>query len=157
MLLRFTFTNMHGKFLQACFRIRQTFRFHSRAPCRTLISAPSIDRICTRLSTSLSPTNIAGRNNIVQGHLNTDLTPIGVNQATATRMHFRECKYWQAHCSDLARAYRTAEIIMLDHPEVTLSKTPLLRECGVGAQEGLPQGTSRYDSKVDHASHRSTL
>ncbi|CAM9327247.1 unnamed protein product, partial [Hapterophycus canaliculatus] len=86
------------------------------------------------------------RNNIVQGHLNYDLTPIGINQAMATRMRFRERKYWQAHCSDLARAYRTAEIIMLDHPEVTLSKTPLLREFGLGAQEGLPRGTSRSEA-----------
>ncbi|CAM9303514.1 unnamed protein product, partial [Scytosiphon promiscuus] len=108
------------------------------------VHSGTMPRLCTLHLVRHGET--AHRNNVVQGHLNYDLTPIGINQATATRARFRERKYWQAHCSDLARAYRTAEIIMLDHPEVALSKTPLLREFGLGAQEGLPRGTSRSEA-----------
>lgn len=82
------------------------------------------------------------REGIIQGHLDYDLTPIGVNQAEVTANRLRGHTYWQTHSSDLRRAYRTAEIILEEHPGSTLVKTPLLREFGLGAQEGLPRGTT---------------
>lgn len=84
------------------------------------------------------------REGIIQGHQDYDLTPVGVSQAVATAIRLRENKYWQTHSSDLMRAYRTAEIILKEHHlgKEALSKTPLLREFGLGAQEGLPRGTT---------------
>ncbi|CAN0036340.1 unnamed protein product, partial [Hapterophycus canaliculatus] len=79
----------------------------------------------------------SGREGVIQGHKDYDLTPLGLNQAAATADRLRGNSYWQAHCSDLTRARRTAEVILEEHPEVTLSRTPLLREFGLGAQEGL--------------------
>eukprot|EP00903_Cladosiphon_okamuranus_P009508 g9060.t1 len=84
----------------------------------------------------------ANREGIIQGHLDYDLTPIGVNQAEITAKRLRGHTYWQTHSSDLRRAYRTAEIILEEHPGSSLVKTPLLREFGLGAQEGLPRGTT---------------
>lgn len=83
------------------------------------------------------------REGILQGQQDYDLTPIGVKQAEATRTRLRGNEYWEAHSSDLVRASRTAEIILEGHdhrPVVT--KSPLLREFGLGVLEDLPRGTT---------------
>lgn len=73
-----------------------------------------------------------------------------MNQAVATAIRLRGNTYWQTHSSDLTRAYRTAEIILEEHPggKDSLNKTPLLREFGLGAQEGLPRGTTWCAKKL---------
>lgn len=98
--------------------------------------APTLNTSCMWLVCRID------REGIIQGHQNYDLTPIGVNQAEATATRLRGHTYWQTYSSDLTRAYRTAEIILEAHPGSTLVKTPLLREFGLGAQEGLPRGTT---------------
>ncbi|CAM9614498.1 unnamed protein product, partial [Ectocarpus fasciculatus] len=84
----------------------------------------------------------ANREGIIQGHQDYDLTPIGINQAVATAIRLRGNTYWQAYSSDLTRASHTAEVILEEHPGTNLRKTPLLREFALGAQEGLPRGTT---------------
>ncbi|CBN78654.1 Phosphoglycerate mutase [Ectocarpus siliculosus] len=84
----------------------------------------------------------ANREGIIQGHQDYDLTPIGINQAVATAIRLRGNTYWQTYSSDLTRASHTAEIILEEHAGANLRKTPLLREFALGAQEGLPRGTT---------------
>ncbi|CAM9285006.1 unnamed protein product, partial [Ascophyllum nodosum] len=82
------------------------------------------------------------RKGIIQGQQNSDLTPLGVDQAVATATRLRGNNYWRVHASDLSRAFRTAEIILEEHEGPTPKKSELLREFRLGVQEGLPRGTT---------------
>lgn len=84
------------------------------------------------------------RDNIIQGQQNYQLTGHGFLQAEATARRLKSVNYWQAHTSDLARASRTADVILAEHDGPVLVKSQLLREFALGVLEDLPRGTSSY-------------
>ena len=53
---------------------------------------------------------------IQQGHLDSDLTLLGINQAKALAESLSMNKYDHLYSSDLGRAYNTAEIISKRNP-----------------------------------------
>ncbi|HHG75316.1 MAG TPA: histidine phosphatase family protein, partial [Persephonella sp.] len=72
---------------------------------------------------------------IVQGHIDTDLTPAGIVQARLTAEYLKQFSIQKIISSDLRRAYRTAVIIgdVLDLP---VEKDSRIREMSFGQWEG---------------------
>ena len=73
---------------------------------------------------------------IIQGsRVDAPLNPTGEAQAKAAAEKLKQVKFATAFSSDLARAKRTAEIIMLEHQLAVVTKK-ILRERGLGELEG---------------------
>ncbi|KAH8099524.1 phosphoglycerate mutase-like protein [Cristinia sonorae] len=78
----------------------------------------------------------ANRNGIFQGHQDTRLNDVGLEQARMTAEALERVPFGVAYSSDLERAAKTAEIILSKHPGVELKKYPELRERYLGDLEG---------------------
>lgn len=72
---------------------------------------------------------------LVQGHMNSSLTPEGEDQARLTAELLSEIHFDEIFSSDLVRATRTAEIIRLER-ELEILTTERLREQHFGSLEG---------------------
>ncbi len=77
--------------------------------------------------------NLDGR---MQGHSDSDLTPLGLRQAEATAARLAGEKAHALHSSDLARALRTAEVIARA-TGLPVVPDPRLRERDMGLFQGL--------------------
>ncbi len=73
---------------------------------------------------------------ISQGHMNSQLTPKGIEQAQKVSQRLKNIKIDIAYSSDLDRALDTCKEILKFHPNTKLIKTPILREQGKGIFEG---------------------
>ena len=76
------------------------------------------------------------RNKITQGHLNTSLTPRGIEQAKRISQRLKNEKIDIAFSSDLDRALNTCNEILKFHKGARLVKDPILREQAKGIFEG---------------------
>ena len=74
---------------------------------------------------------------LVQGHMNSPLTPRGEEQAQVTAEILRDVEFDEIFSSDLVRAKRTAEIVKLER-ELEVLTTEALREQHFGSLEGQP-------------------
>lgn len=74
---------------------------------------------------------------IAQGHLDSPLTDKGISEARELGMKFRDINFDLVFSSDLLRAKRTAEIILLEK-QLAVQTTELLRERFYGKYEGKP-------------------
>ena len=74
---------------------------------------------------------------LLQGHSDSPLTNEGLEQAKNLAIEFRNIKFDRIFSSDLLRAKRTAEIIVLEH-KIAVEATQLLRERSYGNLEGQP-------------------
>ncbi len=93
--------------------------------------------------------NIAG---IIQSHGDSKLTLLGKKQAQRIAERLKEEHIDLAYCSDLSRAYETAEEILRFHPLVPLIPTKELREVHAGKHEGRPINRDTK-VKVDFLDH----
>jgi len=64
------------------------------------------------------------------------LTKVGIEQARKLALRLKDEKIDAAYVSDLDRAKDTAEEILLFHPHIHVTCTPLLREASGGVFEG---------------------
>lgn len=71
-----------------------------------------------------------------QGHLDSDLTPLGLQQADAVAVRLADVDFAALYSSDLGRAWRTAEAIAT-RKRCEIIGEPLLRERGLGVLQGL--------------------
>ncbi len=71
---------------------------------------------------------------IVQGQVDSPLTPNGIENIKKLAVKFRDVKFDLAFSSDLLRAKRTAEIVALEH-KLAVETTKLLRERSFGKYE----------------------
>lgn len=71
---------------------------------------------------------------IIQGHADSPLTENGERQASALANDLREVSFDLVFSSDLVRAKRTAEIVLLERA-LAVNTTKLLREHDMGASE----------------------
>ncbi|KII89090.1 hypothetical protein PLICRDRAFT_40731 [Plicaturopsis crispa FD-325 SS-3] len=78
----------------------------------------------------------SNRAGIVQGHLDTSLNAVGLGQAKQTADILSLVPFQFAFSSDLKRAAKTAEIIVSQHPDLSLQKQEALRERYMGEIEG---------------------
>lgn len=76
-------------------------------------------------------------NGIMQGHVDTPLTELGIQKIKQRAEELRHIKFDAVFSSDLLRAKRTAEIIKLDR-DIAHETTALLRERSYGKFDGLP-------------------
>ena len=76
------------------------------------------------------------RQGLLQGHLDSPLSELGVNQANALSEHFSKCKWDLIVSSDLNRAVRTSEIIKGASGQKILTDSRL-RERELGVAQGL--------------------
>jgi broad specificity phosphatase PhoE len=74
-------------------------------------------------------------NQIIQGHLDTDLNENGMSQAIKMGHKLAEIKFDNAFSSDLKRAHKTAQLIT-EKKEVEVKTDKLLREMYLGSYEG---------------------
>lgn len=74
---------------------------------------------------------------IAQGHLDSPLTPKGIEDARKLGVKFKDIFFDMIFSSDLLRAKRTAEIISLER-NLAVQTTKLLRERHYGKYEGKP-------------------
>lgn len=72
---------------------------------------------------------------IFTGHLDTELTPLGIWQAEATAQFLKEYPITQIYASDLTRVIQTAEPTARLH-HLPIQKDPALREIYAGDWEG---------------------
>jgi len=86
------------------------------------------------------------RDGVIQGQRDTVLNKNGEEQARMVGEALKDAEIGVAYTSDLTRAAKTAEEILLHHPGVRLHKRVELRERGMGELEGL-----HVDVKLDHA------
>ncbi|MEX1362622.1 MAG: histidine phosphatase family protein [Nannocystaceae bacterium] len=77
--------------------------------------------------------SIANREGWLAGHFDSPLTERGEAQAIAARQSLPKSRPTRAFCSDLARAHRTAELLLSDDERIPLVITPQLRERALGA------------------------
>ena len=75
-------------------------------------------------------------NKISQGHLNSQLTPKGIEQAKKVSQILKDEKIVIAFSSDLDRALNTCNEILKFHTDTKLVKTSILREQAKGIFEG---------------------
>ncbi len=71
----------------------------------------------------------------IQGSADTHLTPEGEEQAHKVKDELKDIKFDLAFSSDLVRAHRTAEIIMLEK-KLAITTSKMLRERSFGSFEG---------------------
>lgn len=74
---------------------------------------------------------------ILAGHYDSPLTPTGENQARETARILHDVKFDAVFSSDLVRAKRTAEIIVLEK-KLAVTATKVLRERSYGIYENKP-------------------
>jgi len=76
---------------------------------------------------------------LIQGHLDTDLSPMGIRQARAIAERLAEDEVTVIYSSDLKRSYKTAEYLAVKtgHKTITDSR---LRERNLGIFQGLSMG-----------------
>ncbi len=79
------------------------------------------------------------QNKISQGHLNSQLSPKGVEQAKKVAQRLKDVKIDIAFSSDLNRALDTCKEILKYHNKTQLKITDLLREQSKGVFEGKPR------------------
>ncbi|ACO03181.1 MAG TPA: histidine phosphatase family protein [Persephonella sp.] len=72
---------------------------------------------------------------IIQGHIDTDLTPAGVVQARLAGEELKKFNIQRVFSSDLKRAFRTAQIIA-DVLDMDITKDKRIREMSFGEWEG---------------------
>lgn len=77
----------------------------------------------------------ANRDNIIQGHIDRPLTEKGIAQAQATAEKLCDIHFDVAYSSDLLRAQRTAEIMLLER-KLAIQTTSALRERNWGQYDG---------------------
>lgn len=82
---------------------------------------------------------------IVQGHIGSDLTETGVRQALNLQKKFQKVHFDAVFSSDLHRAKRTAELIILEK-KLAVQTSKLLRERSYGRFEG--KKSEEYHSAV---------
>ena len=70
-----------------------------------------------------------------QGHLNSDLNEVGLQQAAALGKRFAHKTFAHVYSSDLGRAYQTAQALTESH-ELSIEKDPALRERCMGVFQG---------------------
>jgi broad specificity phosphatase PhoE len=76
--------------------------------------------------------------NVIQGQIDSPLTELGWQQAQAIAHRLSSESFSAAYSSDLSRARNTAELIAQRHSMPVIT-TPLLRECCLGAAQGLTE------------------
>lgn len=82
---------------------------------------------------------------LVQGHQDSILTLLGEQQAKNLAVELHDVNFDMAFSSDLLRAKRTAEIVVLEK-KLAIATTQALRERGYGKYEGQPYDALRaYD------------
>jgi len=74
---------------------------------------------------------------LIQGHTDIALNEIGEKQANDLRAELKNIKFDKVFSSDLVRAKRTAEILVLER-ELEVETTNILRELNYGEFEGSP-------------------
>lgn len=93
----------------------------------------------------------------LQGQADIGLNATGRAQAQAIRTHLRTHLHTQrfaaAYSSDLARAWRTAEIALAGTP-LAVSPAPTFRERDYGRYQGLTATDAARDHPAMHASHQ---
>lgn len=89
----------------------------------------------------------------VQGQIDIDLNAAGEAQARALAGALREHRFAAAYSSDLARAWRTAQIAVAEM-NLTVSPAPTLRERHFGVLQGL---TAAEAGVVNPSAHRHHL
>jgi len=77
-------------------------------------------------------------NKISQGHFNSQLTSLGIEQAKEISKKLKDIKITHAYSSDLDRCVKTAEEILKHHQEIVLIKENKIREQAKGVFEGQP-------------------
>lgn len=87
------------------------------------------------------------KNDIIQGQVDSPLTPAGIEQAKTTAEELKGVHFDAIFSSDLLRARRTAEIIKLER-QLAVNTSKLLRERSFGHFEGKP--VEEYKSAVKH-------
>jgi len=98
---------------------------------------------------------------IIQGHKDSPLTETGIKQAKQTANIFKKIKFDEIYSSDLLRAKRTAEIIVLEK-KMAVETTKLLRERKMGRFEGkkvkkMREGLKKQFEKVKTLSKEARL
>jgi broad specificity phosphatase PhoE len=83
--------------------------------------------------------------NLIQGHGDSRLTDKGIEQAKQLGKKFDKIKFGAVFSSDLMRAKRTAEIIILEK-KMAVKTSHLLREKGFGKYEGM--AVAEYRSQL---------
>jgi len=74
-------------------------------------------------------------NKISQGHFNSQLTPLGIEQAKEISKKLKNIEITHAYSSDLDRCVKTAEEILKHHQKVILIQNDKLREQAKGVFE----------------------
>lgn len=77
----------------------------------------------------------ANRDDIIQGHIDRPLTEEGIRQARQTAEKLCHVRFDAAYSSDLLRAQRTAEIILLER-QLVIQTAQALRERNWGMYDG---------------------
>ncbi len=80
-----------------------------------------------------SECNVEG---LIQGQLDSPLSPLGMRQAEAAAARLADERLCAVYSSDLRRALDTAGAIAQRHG-LPVQATPLIRECRLGAAEGM--------------------
>ena len=89
----------------------------------------------------------------LQGQADIGLNATGRAQAQAIRTHLHTQRFAAAYSSDLARAWRTAEIALAGTP-LAVSPAPTFRERDYGRYQGLTATDAARDHPAMHASHQ---
>lgn len=91
---------------------------------------------------------------IIQGHTDSPLTKIGEQQAKNIGEKFKDLHFDEVYSSDLLRAKRTTEIMLLER-KLAIKTTELLRERNFGQHEGKHYKTMRtFNKLVDELSEQ---
>ena len=89
----------------------------------------------------------------VQGSLQSDLSPLGWQQARACAQYFKNVKINFAYCSLLSRTHQTATEILKYHEGVFLQETSQLNELNAGILEGTtPEEIAKLHPELLHPS-----
>lgn len=84
---------------------------------------------------------------LIQGHSDSPLTEIGINQAKAVAKDLKNIKFDMVFSSDSLRAKKTAELIIAEQ-KLAVETTKLLRERYFGELEGKPNDALNAFQKV---------
>ena len=97
--------------------------------------------------------SVANRDRIIQGHLDTDLTDLGYEQARLTGLYFEENKeaFQIKHifASDLKRTQQTGKFIS-DNLGIPIQIDPSLREAFFGKWEGIHSPTLALEDQENY-------
>jgi broad specificity phosphatase PhoE len=112
--------------------------------CRTVVRGSALVNV--EIAAIGHARTLDNERGVASGHNDIDLSEAGVREAEARAV---ECASWPVNavfCSDLRRAYRTAEVAF-GHRDVPIIRDPRLREADYGAL------TQRPHHEVVHADH----